>query len=395
MRPATIETVRRVDPAACGTGPPGLDRSRRPSVSVIVPCYNYAHWLAGCVDSVVHQHGVDVDVLIVNDASTDNSAEVARRLAADDPRVRVINRTQNLGHIPSVNDALAHVRGEYVVKVDADDLLVEGSLARSVALLEAHPNVGFVYGRALYFGEDLQRLPLLQRLFRRRTLRITDAPTTSERETQVSGWTVWPGRVWMSLLCHRGANCISQPEVVMRASMLGAIGGYDPALPHTSDLAMWLRLASIADVGHVDGAIQGLYRVHANSMQRTVHAGALADLHGRLAAFESVLGGSAHSMLDTETLLEAARQRLAGEALTNACRAFDRGRVDSEPVEAYVAFALQSYSAARSLPQWKTLQRRQRIGARWGPYFPPFLIDAVVRRASDELTAAHWWRTGI
>jgi glycosyltransferase involved in cell wall biosynthesis len=372
-----------------------LDSAHCPSVSVIVPCYNYAHWLAGCVNSVLQQEHVNVDVLVVNDGSSDNSAEVAHQLAAGDSRVKVIDHKQNRGHIPSVNDALQHVRGEYVVKIDADDLLVEGSLARSVALLEAHPGVGFVYGRALYFGQDLQRLPALHRLFRHRMLRITDEPQTSKRETRTSGWTVWPGPVWVMLLCRRGANCISQPEVVIRASALRAIGGYDPALPHTSDLAMWLRLASIADVGHVDSAIQGLYRVHSRSMQRTVHAGALQDLRGRLAAFESVLCDPANPLPHARKLTTSVRRRLASESLTSAFRAFDRGRANVEPVEDYIAFALECDDAARSLPQWTKLQQRQRIGPRYSPYFPPFLLNAVLRRASDELSAAHWWRTGI
>ena len=78
----------------------------RPRVSVIVTCYNYGHWLDACVESALTQAGVDVDVLLINDASSDDSSRVAHRLAA---------------HAP-------------------------------VALLEARPEVGFAYGRALYFG---------------------------------------------------------------------------------------------------------------------------------------------------------------------------------------------------------------------------------------------------
>jgi GT2 family glycosyltransferase len=372
-----------------------LDSARCPSVSVIVPCYNYGHWLPGCVESTLCQNGVQVDLLVVNDASSDNSADVANALAAADPRVRVIHNRRNLGHIASVNNALREVDGEYVVKLDADDLLVEGSLSRATALLEARPSVGFAYGRALYFGQHLRNLPATHRWCRRQMLLPIDEPAGIKVGTRVSSWTVWEGRAWMSLLCRRAANCISQPEVVMRASALRAVGGYDPALPHTSDLAMWLRLASSGDVGHVDGAIQGLYRVHGASMQRTVNAGPLRDLRGRLAAFESVLADLAGQDPASTELLMLARRGLAREALTNACRDLDRGRVASEPVEDYVAFALATYPDARSLPQWTRLQRRRSLGGRWSPYYPPFLLGAAMRRVAEEVGAARWWRRGI
>ncbi len=77
----------------------------------------------------------------------------------------------------------------------------------------------------------------------------------------------------------------------MRGSVQRAIGGYDPALPHSGDLEMWLRAAAVADIGRVNGANQAYYRVHPTSMQRTVHAGYLTDLEGRRDAFESVLLG--------------------------------------------------------------------------------------------------------
>ncbi|WP_460807831.1 glycosyltransferase family 2 protein [Micromonospora zhanjiangensis] len=94
----------------------------RPTVSVVIPCYNYGHYLPECVHSVLSQSGVEVDVLIVDDASPDGSAEVARELSAD-PRVRLIAHRENRGHIATYNEGLAAVDGEYVVLLSADDLL--------------------------------------------------------------------------------------------------------------------------------------------------------------------------------------------------------------------------------------------------------------------------------
>jgi len=365
-------------------------------VSVVIPCFNYGHWLVGCVESALTQEQVDVDVIIVNDASTDHSGSVADQLAARDSRVRVIHHVTNKGHIPSVNEGLAATTGEYIVKLDADDLLTSGSIARSVALLKAHPNVGFVYGRCLYFGAGLkQTLNRSTRLIRSASLAFTDAPASTRLSRQVRHWTLWPGHEWLAMRCERGVNCISQPEVVMRAAAIRVAGGYDEKLPHTSDLGMWLTLAGKWDVGHIDGPIQGLYRVHAGSMQRTVNAGKLRDLNGRLDAFESVLSGMATTHSHAQQYLDIARRRLASEALESACRAFDRGRTHLEPVDDYVTFAENAYPEATRLPEWVRLSRRRRAGSAMSRFHPVFFADAVLNRVREEASMIRWWHTGV
>ncbi len=122
---------------------------RRPTVSVVVPCYRYGHYLPGAVRSVLDQTDVDAEVLIVDDASPDDSGEVAEALAAADPRIRVLRHAENKGHIATYNDGLEAVDGEYVVLLSADDLLPPGSLGRATALMEANPSVGMVYGHPL------------------------------------------------------------------------------------------------------------------------------------------------------------------------------------------------------------------------------------------------------
>ncbi len=86
-------------------------------------------------------------MIIVDDRSTDASLALARRLAAADPRVAVIAHPTNRGPVETFNDGLERAQGQYLVSLDADDLLTPGSLARAVALLEAEPDVGMVYGR--------------------------------------------------------------------------------------------------------------------------------------------------------------------------------------------------------------------------------------------------------
>jgi len=355
------------------TAPLGNRPAVRRRVSVVVPAHNYGRFLDECVGSVLDQRDVEVDVLILDDASTDDTAARACRLASQDSRVDVVLHRTNKGHIATFNEGLMRVEGEYVVLLDADDLLPPGSLARAAALLEAHPQVGFVYGRPLTFTGET---PVV----------ADDAP---------SGWTVWSGAEWIRGRCRSGANPIATPEVVMRRSVMRETGGMQSHLPHTGDFELWMQLAARADVGRVNGPPQGLYRIHPDSMQRTIYTGILVDLQGRRDAFDSLFSGPAQHVADAAELHDFARRRLASQALDRACRAYDRGRSGEVPVDALVDFAFETWPGATALPRWRALERRRACGHRAAQVLPPFVAGALVRRASEELKKRRWERTGV
>src|SRR5437879_1536330 len=119
-------------------------------VDVIIPCYNYAHYLRSCVESVLTQP-VDVRVLIIDDASPDDTTAVAASLAAADSRVEYRRHDVNRRHIATYNEGLDWASGDYTLLLSADDLLVPHALARAVHLLDSRPEVGFAYGRHLKF----------------------------------------------------------------------------------------------------------------------------------------------------------------------------------------------------------------------------------------------------
>lgn len=263
----------------------------RPSVSVVVPSYNYGNFLPTAVGSALDQAGLDVEVLIVDDASPDGSAAAALDLARDDDRVEVLLHEENLGHIRTYNDGLAKARGDYVVLLSADDALPRNALTRAIALMEADPGVGLVYGWPQNF---------------------TDEPPASPDRAR--SWSVWSGHDWLRHLCRTGTNVIMSPEVVMRREAWEGAGPYDDQLPHAADLALWLAAASSWDVGRVNGPPQAFYRVHGANMHLTRYAGMQIDLRQRLACFESVLG-SRTAPLDAPELLRQVRHALAREAL--------------------------------------------------------------------------------
>lgn len=347
---------------------------RRPSVSVVVPCYRYGHLLPAAVASVLAQPDVEVDVIVVDDASPDDSAAVASALARSDPRVQLIAHASNQGHIATYNDGLARAGGDYVVLLSADDLLTPGALARATALLEAHPTVGFAYGNPLELRGS-EPMPVA---------------ATTPRD-----WTVWAGSDWLERRCRTARNCIFCPEVVMRRSVQEAIGGYDPALPHSGDLEMWLRAAAVADVGRVNGADQAYYRIHEQSMQRTVYAGHLRDLEERRAAFASVLIGARRARADGPALYRAACRALAASAVDRACRVLDAGTSAVEPVDDYLAFAVEVDPAVVRTARWRAAQRRRSHGTSTGGRAAAARARLVGRDLADRVRWRRWRRSGV
>lgn len=346
----------------------------RPGVTVVIPCYNYGHFLPGVVDSVLGQQDVDARIIIVDDASPDGSTEVAQRLAAEEPRVTAVLHAANRGHIATYNDGLALVETEYVTLVSADDVLAPGSLGRATRLMSAFPRVGMVYGHAVSFAAGTEPSPPHSRL-----------PET---------WTVWADGEWLRWSARRGRNFIMSPEVVMRTAALNETGGYRPELPHSGDLELWLRTAARWDVGRVNGTPQAYYRVHGGNMHLTSYATMAVDLQHRLAAFESLVDADMLELVpDAPRLLSSARRALAKEALVLAARDLDRGR-SPEAATTLLHFSL-SLRDGSGPPGARLLAARVRRAQRGTT---PSTIRRGVefgRRHLDRVRALIWELAGV
>lgn len=341
-------------------------------VSVVIPCYNYGRFLDEAVTSVLDdQAGVDVRVLIIDDASTDDSADVAQKIAARDPRVEVAVHPVNIGHVRTFNEGLLEwAEGDYSVLMSADDLLTPGALRRATELLEAHPRVGFVYGHPLWFthGEPLPKA------------RIT-----------THGWSVWPGPWWVERRFRAACNCITSPEVVVRTSLQKRVGGYDPRMPHAGDLEMWMRLAANSDVGFLRRVDQAYHRVHGKNMITSFSA--LMDLRQRRLAYEETLDHYSDRLTDPVRLSSVVHRKLARDALRVAARAYDRGNVRETPLDELDAFASDCWPEESKLLAYRTLQLRKRIGADVMPHLQPFILSAFANKAGGWLRRRSWkWR---
>jgi hypothetical protein len=335
------------------------------SFSIVVPCYNYGHYLQACVESILSQD-VRVQVLIIDDCSTDETPLVGASLAKD-PRVTFVRHETNQGHIQTYNDGISLAMGDYTVLLSSDDLLTPGALKRAQKVLDTHPEVGMVYGHSLYFQSN-DKLPKAR----------TGEPRLD----------IWDGRDWIAQRCKTATSCISSPEVVVRSSLQRQLGGYRSDLPHAGDLEMWLRFAAHASVAYLAEVDQAYYRRHAASMQRTKFNSALVDLRQRRAAFDAVFDTHGRKIRDVEQLRRTARRALAKEALWMACWSYDRRRLHRVSVDDLEAFAFETYQGARSLNEYWGLRWRRRLGPRWPPILQPLLPSGYIHWVKGQL----WWR---
>ncbi len=121
-----------------------------PTVSVIIPTYNFGNFVEDAVSSVLKQDVPGIEVIVVDDGSTDDTVERLARIA--DPRLRTV-RLEHQGVGAARNRGLSMARGRHIAFLDADDRWRPGKLARQIALLESEPDVGFVFTNFVRFDE--------------------------------------------------------------------------------------------------------------------------------------------------------------------------------------------------------------------------------------------------
>lgn len=342
-----------------------------PTVTVLVPCYNYAHYLRQCVESILAQDGVALDVLIIDDASTDNSAEVAQELAREDPRVRVIIHDQNKGHIATYNEGIDQIRGKYFALISADDFLPPGALRRATSIMESREDVVLVYG-------DIKRCR-------------HSAPCTHRSHSGSWHASVMPGYEWIQYIC-RVHNVIASPEVVVRSCVQQREGKYNAALPYSADAEMWLRIAKHGSVAYLRGAVQAFYRVHRSSMSHTRFAQRILGLRQGHQVFESFFSAWSEQPPQASAWRHQALLRLAGVALSHACDVITF-RYPEDP-QSYLDFADGLGVDYSGLPDYKRYLMLTTNDSVSGALLSAYVRARCRARRAYHLLRAKWedWR---
>jgi glycosyltransferase involved in cell wall biosynthesis len=305
------------------------------SVDVAIPCYQYGRFLRGCVASVLSQEIHNLRVLIIDNASSDNSLDVARSLAAEDNRVEVVAHPTNLGHHASYNEGIDWASADYFMTLCADDLLPPGSLRRAVTVMEKHPEVHLTFGRVLWMRND-------------------DPVPEVDPRVETANWTVLTGRELLEDFCRAGAgNRVSASTVVVRTAALKRTGYYRPELPNTCDMELWMRIACLGKVAETE-AVQAIGRVHSLSLSAALDPLAW-EMH-REAAFDSFFAHEGASIPDVKRLRRLARRALSERTYWGAVANLFRG--DPRQSLAFMKFALTRHPANAVVPPFGYLRRR-------------------------------------
>ena len=330
------------------------------SVDVIVPCYRYGHFLRECVESVLAESVQRVRVLIIDDASPDNTAEVASDLVREDARVTFLRHTTNKGHIATYNEGIKWASADYMLILSADDYLLPGALNRAANLMDAHPEVGFTFGKVIVLNDD-------------GSTKITDVAADQ------ASWRILGGLEFIEL---SGAhNIVGTPTAVVRTALQKRLGGYLTNLPHSGDMEMWMRFAAHSSVGIFE-AYQAVYRRHSGNMSLDYFVkGWLADLEQRKAAIDCFFQTRSHLLPNAPQLRRKLFWSLGCEAVGFSSAAFNERKMEvSEQLSAY---ALELCPEVKwSLP-WTKLACKRRMGPRAWRVLRP-VVD-VTRQAGSRL----------
>jgi len=204
-----------------------------PVVSVIIPTYNRAAMLREAIESVRAQAVKNVEIIVVDSHSTDETAEVLRRAGADVMHLR----QERLGVAAARNLGIQHASAAYIAFLDSDDRWLPGKLERQLAYLRDHPEVGLVYARMWSYH--------------------VDRPTERRLDPYVIA------RTFEELL--NGPNAVTTSTVLLRRECLDAVGLFNPALRAAEDHELWLRIAKKFPIACLDD-VMGEYRRHGESI---------------------------------------------------------------------------------------------------------------------------------
>ncbi|MEI9400787.1 glycosyltransferase family 2 protein [Mesorhizobium argentiipisi] len=274
------------------------------SVDIVIPCYNYAHFLPQCVQSVLVQGIEDVRIVIIDNASTDNSVEVAHRLAATDDRIEVICHQVNVGSHASFNEGVDLARADYFMILCADDLLMPGALRLGMTLLDRFQEVSFVLGKhmAPWVGNDFPALP-----------------------AHADGWTLTNGDRLIETCCRKMKFNLTAHAMLVRTSVQKTVGHYRPSVPLLDDLEMALRLARHGSVAELSVPL-AITREHATNISQVMWHDALRRLQEYETVLKSFFAHEGGTMPNASTLHRTVRHHLAAAAYWSAVSHLMRGK---------------------------------------------------------------------
>lgn len=226
----------------------------KPRISVVVPCYNYGHLLHETLENLLLQTFSNWECIIVDDGSTDNTAEVARKVVEKDPRFKYVYQA-NSGLSAARNTGISKSDGEFIQLLDADDLLKKMKFERELSLFDENPNIEIVYSEVRYFHSN---------------------------EPQTLRYSMFgENKPWMSMVDSANQQLLKETLIkvniaavncfLIKKSVFNTIGQFNTQLKSVEDWEFWCRCAfkNVVFKSHSDEDSFALVRLHDNSMSRS------------------------------------------------------------------------------------------------------------------------------
>jgi glycosyltransferase involved in cell wall biosynthesis len=207
---------------------------RQPKITVILPVYNCELYIQTAVESVLNQTFTDFELLIIDDASTDTTVSIIKKI--DDSRIQLIQKPVNSGYTNSLNSGLQLAKGEYIARMDGDDISYPERFAKQIAYLETHPEV-VVCGTTYKIVGNEKRI------------------TLPEHHEAIKIGLLW-------------GNCILHPSVMIRKKVVDDFSIlYDTSKEPAEDYALWVRMLSLGNFYNLQEVLLE-YRVYVNQVSR-------------------------------------------------------------------------------------------------------------------------------
>lgn len=201
---------------------------KEPKVSVLLGVLNQEKYLPLCIESVLCQTFSDFEFIILNDGSTDRTWEIIQQYAQKDSRIRPFSFPEKQGIAVGCNFTVAKSKGEYLARIDGDDIWEPEKLAMQVEYLDRHPECGVCFSQAKIIDRE-------GKIISGAACNGADQVFTQENKSQSQ---------WLRQLVTSG-NCLNHPSSVIRRSALEAVGGYSSDFQQFPDFDLWLRLIQI------------------------------------------------------------------------------------------------------------------------------------------------------
>lgn len=219
-----------------------------PPVSICIPVYNGERFIASAIASVLEQTFEEFEIVVVDNASTDNTGEIVRQF--DDPRVRLVRAQEHVSAVANWNRATALCNGRYVKLLCADDALEPTCLERQFTALERHPQACLAAGLRDIIDETGR--PLI-------------------RARGLAGMVGFvPGHEAIARSVRRGTNVLGEPaSVLIRNETMQAAGPWSGNLPYMIDLELYFRLLDRGGLVAIQESL-AVFRVHGSSWSTSI-----------------------------------------------------------------------------------------------------------------------------